>query len=361
LYLGQVSCSSFRNLENPHWQPGPGCHLLLGPNGAGKTSLLEAIYLLATTRSFRTAQLLECAHHGTSEFHLQGEAEGEQRIRLEIGFGPAGRHRTLNGNATSLVDHLRVLPVVAWTGEDREILSGPPEKRRRFLDQGIVGTRPTALETLARFRRTLFQKRQLLLRDDQSLRSWNELMASAAADLMSLRRQYLGSLSTALSEILSSTDLDLPDLRLEYRPSIRVADDDEAEILQELLKISADERRERRPLLGPQRDEVVIGWGRHSVRKVGSAGERKVLGLLLTAARGRVLSMADRSPVFLLDDADSELDEGRLASVWQAFQGASQVFVSSSRPDIWSMIPEAVRWQLTAGRISLEKGRKKVS
>ena len=359
--LDQISCSSFRNLEIPHWQPGRGCHLVLGPNGAGKTSLLEAIYLLATTRSFRTAQLLDCAHHGGTEFHLQGEIEGDQRVRLEIGSGPQGRYRTLNGSVTSLIDHLRVLPVVAWTGEDREILSGGPEKRRRFLDQGIVGTRPTALEVLARFRRTLFQKRQLLQGDGRGLHSWNELMAAAAAELMGLRREYLRSLSLALREILSTTDLDLPDMQLEYRPSIQVEDDDEEEILQELAKASADERRERRPLLGPQRDEVAIGWGEHSVRKVGSAGERKVLGLLLTAARGRVLAMSDRSPVYLLDDADSELDEGRLTSVWEAFRKAEQVFISSSRPGIWSMVPEAVRWQLAAGRIGLENGSDKRS
>ena len=351
--LGQISCSSFRNLENPYWQPGPGCHLVLGPNGAGKTSLLEAIYLLATTRSFRTTQLQDCARHGTTEFYLQGEVEVDQRVRVELSWGPRGRQRTLNGNTTSLIDHLRVLPVVAWTVEDREILNGPPEKRRRFLDQGIVGTRPAALEVLARFRRTLAQKRQLLLGDDRGLRSWNELLAAAAADLMRLRREYLDSLSTALAAVLASTELDLPDLELEYRPSMRVDDDAEEAILQELERVRDSERRERRPLLGPQRDEVLIGWGEHSVRKVGSAGERKVLGLLLSAARGEVLKSADRSPVYLLDDADSELDEGRLARVWQAFDGASQVFISSSRPDIWSMIPEARRWQLEGGRISL--------
>ena len=353
--LDQISCSSFRNLENPHWQPGPGCHLVLGPNGAGKTSLLEAIYLLATTRSFRTSRLLDCAHHGATEFHIQGEVEGDQRVRLEFGLDPGGRYRTLNGSVASLVDHLRILPVVAWTGEDREILSGPPEKRRRFLDQGIVGTRPMALETLARYRRTLFQKRQLLLRDDQGLRSWNELLASAAAELMRLRREYLESLSATLDEISRATDLDLPEIELEYRPSFRVENDDPEEILLELERASTDERRERRPLLGPQRDDVVIRWGDHSVRKVGSAGERKVLGLLLTAARGRVLREMDRAPVYLLDDADSELDEGRLTSIWQAFKGAEQVFISSSRPGIWSVVPEAVRWQLKAGRIGPDK------
>ena len=349
--LHQIRCSSFRNLENPQWQPGPGCHLVLGVNGAGKTSLLEAIYLLATTRSFRTSHLQDCARHGTNEFHLQGEVETDQRVRVEVGWGATGRQRSLNGSTTSLVEHLRVLPVVAWTAEDREIVSGPPERRRRFLDQGIVSSRPAALEVLAKFRRTLAQKRQLLLAGDRGMSSWNELFARAAADLMRLRREYVESLSSTLSEILAASELDLPELEIEYRPSLRVSDDGEEEILRELVRIRAEERRERRPLVGPQRDEVQIAWGEHNVRKVGSAGERKVLGLLLAAARGRVLTRSGRSPIYLLDDADSELDEGRLQRVWPAFGAASQVFISSSRPGIWTMIPEARRWRLEGGRI----------
>lgn len=351
--LAQISCRSFRNLESSPWQPGPGCHLILGPNGAGKTSLLEAIYLLATTRSFRTTQLLDCARHEGKEFHLEGEIEGHQRVNLQLGLSSTGRYRKLNGGATSLVDHLRVLPVVAWTDEDKEVLGGPPERRRRFVDQGIVGTRPAALETLARFRRTLFQKRRLLASGDgRGLKSWNELMAAAAAELMSLRREYLDQLSKALLEVLGSTDLDLPEIRLEYRPSIQVDGDEPVEILEKLERAESSEKREGRPLVGPQRDEVEIGWGQHRVRRVGSAGERKLLGLLLTAARGEVLEAAERSPVYLLDDADSELDKGRLTSVWRAFTAKNQVFVSSSRSDVWSAAPEAVRWHLEAGSIN---------
>lgn len=351
--LAQISCSSFRNLEISPWQPGPGRHLILGPNGAGKTSLLEAIYLLATTRSFRTARLLDCAHHDGREFHLEGEIEGGQRVNLQLGLSSTGRYRALNGGVTSLVDHLRALPVVAWTEEDKEVLSGPPERRRRFVDQGIVGTRPAALETLARFRRTLFQKRQLLASGDgRGLKSWNELMASVAAELMSLRREYLEQLAKALTGVMSSTDLDLPEIRLEYRPSIQVDGDDPRGILEKLESAESSEKSEGRPLVGPQRDEVEIGWGQHGVRRVGSAGERKALGLLLAAARGEVLEAAERTPVYLLDDADSELDKDRLTSVWQAFSASDQVFVSSSRPDVWAAAPEAIRWHLEGGSIN---------
>ena len=334
------------------WQPGSGCHLILGLNGAGKTSLLEAIYLLATTRSFRTSRLLDCARHDGKEFHLQAEVEGSQRIQLQIGLSSTGRYRSLNESVTSLVEHLRALPVVAWTEEERDVLSGSPGKRRRFIDQGVVGSRPAALEVLARFRRTLFQKRQLLAGGDgPDLGSWNELMATAAAELMRLRRDYVEQLSRATEEVLASTDLELPEIELVYRPSIQVDSDEPEEIRRELERAEASERRDRRPLVGPQRDEVMIGWGGHGVRQVGSAGERKVLGLLLTAARGSVLKSAGREPVYLLDDADSELDRGRLTAVWQAFMEAEQVFVSSSRPDVWPADSEASRWHLEAGSI----------
>ena len=330
--------------------------MILGPNGAGKTSLLEAIYLLATTRSFRTSQLLDCVRHGSDEFHLEGEVESDQRALLSFGSSAReGRYRSVNGSATTLVDHLRVLPVVAWTVADKEILDGPPERRRRFLDQGIVGGRPGALEVLARFRRTLFQKRQLLVSGTGGLGPWNELLAVAASELMVLRQEHVGRLSEALGEVIRAAELDLGEVTLEYRPSLQSDPDDPDGIHDELERMRQDEQRERRPLIGPQRDELLIRLAGHGIRRVGSAGERKVVGLLLTAARGRVLRELQRSPLYLLDDADSDLDSRRLASVWQVFGVAEQVLVTSSRPEVWAVANEAIRWRMEAGELSLGK------
>lgn len=350
--LSQLTCRSFRNLEDTRWQPGPGCHLLLGPNGAGKTSLLEAIYVLATTRSFRTARILDCPRRGTTEFRLAGEIEDEQRFHLETGLAPSGRYRAVNGRASSLVDHLRVLPIVAWTARDSELIDGAPQTRRRFLDQGIVGIRPAALEVLSRVRRCLVQKRKLLAQGGNGLTPWNEILAESASELMTMRRQYVQDLSKALQRVLQYSDFDPREVSLEYRPSIQVDGERAEEVFDVLHEVSAEERRERRLMVGPQRDDVIIRRDGYDVRRVLSAGERKSLGLVLTAARVGVLEDAGRSPILLIDDADSELDEQRLASVWSSFRDVHQTFVSSSRPSPWNEVLGLVRWDLREGRLS---------
>ena len=352
--LAQLSSRSFRNLEETQWQPGGGCHLVLGPNGAGKTSLLEAVYVLSTTRSFRTAQILDCRQHGEAEFHLQAEVETDQRTQLSVGLNGSGRYRSVNDSATSLVEHLRVLPVVAWTAAESSLLIGPPAGRRRFLDQGIVGAHPGALEVLARYRRALGQKKELLFRGGPGLSSWNGVMAQEASQLMVLRRDYVRQIGEALDQIVSLLGIDLPPIQLTYRPSIEGKYEDPTEVFDALDAIRDQERIESRSLLGPHRDELEIRWGEHLIKRVGSAGERKILGLVISAARGRVLTSEGRSPTYLLDDVDSELDGRRLGAIWEVFSDAKQLLVSSNREALWSIAPEAWRWHLETGHLKSE-------
>ena len=117
--LAQLTANGFRNLAPLSLRPEPGSRLFLGGNGAGKTSLLEAVYVLATTRSFRAAQIGDCARHGAGSFHLQGEIETDRRSALEVGWMEGQRVRALNGKITPIAEHLGVLPVVAWTAAGR--------------------------------------------------------------------------------------------------------------------------------------------------------------------------------------------------------------------------------------------------
>src|ERR1700687_107446 len=201
--LSHFTARGFRNLEPLDLAPSPGTHLLLGGNGAGKTSLLEAIYVLATTRSFRAGQVVGCVGHGATELALWGEVETDRRAALAVSVREGVRQRSVNGKPTSLTDHLAVLPVVAWAAVETGLLVGAPGARRRFMDRGVVATRPAALETLGRYREALRQKRELLARNGTGIEIWNELLAATAAEVIRLRAAYVDALRVELASVLN--------------------------------------------------------------------------------------------------------------------------------------------------------------
>ncbi len=288
--------------------------------------------------------------HGAESLTLEGSAGSAPRADLALAWGPAGRTRTLNGKAASLARHLSVLPVVSWTAADGEVVAGAPGARRRLLDQGVVGTRPAAIEGLARYRRALDQKRELLARGGRGLGSWNEVLASAAAELIRARGAYAERLGRAVSAVLDELDGDLPPVALRYRPSPAGSGGDPGATLKALEEARGREVERRRPLVGPHRDELEIEWGGRGARRVASAGESKLLGLALAAARGRILAGLGRPPIYLLDDVDSELDGARLEAAWKAFAGAEQVFASSHREDLGGRLGAAFECRLEAGK-----------
>lgn len=349
--LSIFAASHFRNLEPLKWGPGPGSHLLLGGNGAGKTSVLEAVYVVATTRSFRTARLEDCLRHGAPSFNLEAEAETDRRSTLEVRWVEGKRVRLLNGKTSSLAEHLGTLPVVAWTWAEGEVLVGAPKARRRFMDRGVVGSRATSLEVLNRYREALVHKRQLLLQGGEGLEVWNHLLATAAAELIHLRHAYVERLRETLGTVVQESGLSFPPIEARYRPSPSNGLEGADAILENLERVRERERRRQLPLVGPHRDELEILWGGHDIRRVASAGERKALSLLLLAAHGRALEAVGTRPVYLLDDADAELSPQTHAAVWNVFRGVEQVIATSNRPQVWLTLEVGKAWEMDKGRM----------
>jgi DNA replication and repair protein RecF len=310
--------------------------------------------VVATTRSFRAAQLADCVRHGSPSFRLHAEVDTDRRSSLAVAWVDSKRERSLNGKVSPLAEHLAALPVVAWTSAEAEVLIGAPKARRRFMDRGIVGSRPAALELLGRYREALRQKRGLLLQDGAGIEIWNELLASLAAEVIRLRHDYVETLRGTLLAVLEQSGLPFPPVELRYRPSPASGLEGAESIADSLDAIAERERRRQLPLLGPHRDELEILWGGHDIRRVASAGERKALSLLLLAAHGRAVEAAGRNPVYLLDDADAELAPLSHAAVWRVFQhDPRQIFASSNRPQVWLTLEVGKVWEMEKGKLSL--------
>lgn len=127
--ITRLIARNFRNLRALDWRPRAGWNVLVGPNGAGKTSVLEALYAVATTRSFRTARLARCVEHGAEGFRVEVEAEDDARVRLSIAWSDAGLDRRRNDSSVDLAEHLAALPVVLWWLGSLDAVGGKPDRK----------------------------------------------------------------------------------------------------------------------------------------------------------------------------------------------------------------------------------------
>lgn len=347
----------FRNLEDSSVDFGAGWSLVVGDNGAGKTSLLEALYLAATSKSFLSHKLIDCCRRGTDSFMAEIETEHEARARLRLAWSrDDGVRRSVNDSSSELLPYLEVQPILAYTARDAGLLDGAPAARRRFLDSNLVNHRPPTIRLLARVR-ALVEAKRAALAQGQPIGPWNELLVPEVLDLQTRRQQLIEDLERRTQTMLEELGLGERKPRLEYLPS-RPGDDwdgedAEAALLAELNRRREDERDCGYPLWGPQRDDWRWSWAADGVevKRRASRGEKKVLTIALFAACARLLVESGRQVTLLIDDLDAELDRRRRRQLCSQVAGLPQVVATSSRPDDWTEDVFGVTHAVADGRV----------
>ena len=325
--LLSLSADRLRNLRAIALKLPPSLGILVGRNGQGKTSLLEAAYLLATGRSFRTRQIREMVAWDGGPLRVGGrvaDAGGESRLAVVID-GPE-RRLTVDGADAGLETYLGRLDLIALPAEWMRVLREGPEERRRFLDRGIAGIDPSYLRTLAEYRRVLAQRNALLRSPrgrprEAELAAWDERLVQAAFGVHRRRRAYAVRLVSRLGEPGRALFGAEPELALVYHPSPPAARDEEPERYPAVLRACLDEGRGRDSALGftgdgPHRDDLALTLDGADLRKYGSAGQVRSAMIALKLAKLELLREERRgSPLFLMDDFDADLDEEKIESV----------------------------------------------
>ncbi|MCC6745095.1 MAG: DNA replication/repair protein RecF [Acidobacteria bacterium] len=347
MYLRSVEATGFRNLATSI-EFGPGLNILWGRNAQGKTSVLEAIYILANTKSFRTSTLRDAIAHGASEAIVRGVVE-HGAVRRELKFRVAGARKEffVNEKRESTVDYITQLDAIVFSFEELGVVRGEPAERRRFLDRGVVALRPAYLRTIADYNRILRQKSRLL-RDAAeaedanpgraaSLRStvgaWNEQLVELGAEMHRERTAYVDRLNAVLARNLFDERLDV-----RYVSSFEGKGDLDAyeQLYRSRLDLRFDaELASGRALIGPHRDDLEVRVAGRDVDRFGSAGQQRSALLILDLAQVDVYYEAfEEYPILLIDDIDAELDRDRIDRLLGRVEGKAQTFISTSKHDI---------------------------
>ena len=221
--LRRLYLKDFRNYEEAVIDLSEGVTLVTGANGQGKTSLLEALYYLATGRSFRTQHPSELVRHGASCFHLDlafTKHGVEQRLRISSD----GQTRRVYHNHVACrgwTAVLGVVPGVVMTPDDRDCIEGGPQHRRRFLDVQLAQADPLYVHHLTRYTRAMRQRNSLLRKGEVSgIACWEDVMASSAAYIIVQRASAVRDLSDKAHHLYRTIAGDNGTLVLHYRVSM---------------------------------------------------------------------------------------------------------------------------------------------
>ncbi|NOT46623.1 MAG: DNA replication and repair protein RecF [Acidobacteria bacterium] len=342
MFLESIEIENFRNLDS-NVCCGHDLNILVGINGQGKTNWLEAISILATTRSFKTARLQETIKFGEDLAVIRGRVGRAEDIHRDLQAAIQGSTKSffVNGKREPVQRYLAQLHAVVFNADELEVVRGTPEHRRRFLDAAIASIHPPYVQTLADYNRVIKQKNVLLqaARDEtvtlekaaELLEPWNEQLALHATRMHRSRVRYVQRLNEALEKRLFGSD----EITMRYASSLEGKGDlaDYENLIVERLKLRVQaETAAGYSLVGPHRDDLEILLDGHDLRKYGSAGQQRSVLLLLQLANISVYyAQQQEYPLFLLDDIDAELDYQRIGLLLEFLEGKTQTFVTTSK------------------------------
>jgi DNA replication and repair protein RecF len=361
VHLAHLRLRDFRNYPRLDADFTPGFHLLLGENAQGKTNILEAIYLLATLRSFRGVGGAQMVRHGQKGYFVGSQIVSQAQHEVKMYWSTQERNLSLDGRPVrKLTDYLGVLRTVVFCTEDLLLVKGPARARRRFLDLLLSQTHPTYLPLLQRYTQALRSRNALLKQsvvDPIALDGFSRELIGAGEEVMRLRAELVPKFLPLARLAYGRIAKDAEDLRLDYAPSVK------GDFAVALAQSRARERTYRSTLVGPHRDELPLLLNERSAAQFGSEGQKRTLAIALKMAQAEYLTdLHGAPPVLLIDDIMGELDlkrrSGFLPLLQRAHQSRGQVFMTATEENWPEELGRDVRrWVVRKGTLQAETVR----
>jgi len=364
VHISDLKLVNFRNYRNLELSLPPGVTVLQGDNAQGKTNLMEAAYMLATTKSHRASSDRELISHEAMKeaapftrltadiVRSTGNLEVGIILRLDgRGLASAGTESVpsspvvarkqvkLNGVPRRAADLVGQVNAVIFGATDSDLIAGAPVLARRYLDLINSQIDATYLRSLQRYNRVLLQRNHLLRQiqesrsDSGELEFWDAELVQNGVYLVGSRQKLVDSIDRLAQKVHQDLTSSTERLKVVYRPGI--GEGDGTSELDQLFHRALRRSRRREEaqgvtVVGPHRDNLEFLINGRDAGKYGSRGQQHTVALSLRLAEARYLgNESGDSPVLLLDDVFSELDSNRRRYLLDSIRGFQQVIIST--------------------------------
>jgi len=382
MILEFLSLTNFRNYSSANFTFSPTTTLVVGPNASGKTNLLEATYFLATGKSYRAGFEREVIRGGEGFARIKGvkglkgikeEDDGDLEVTIlanENGENTSSKRLKVNGVKKRLSDFAGNLRAVYFGPEEIELVTGPPSRRRRYLDSVLCQVDREYARSLLEYEKVLRQRNRLLLilREEglnpaphrvrgkgvnEQLEFWDEKLLVLAEVISSKRAQLIDFLNLRLegklklivyqskrspTEIYDWREREIAAGMTLWGPHrddfgfFAASSDPRSQTSRNPCAIVKNQGANLNGLLGGS--SVAAPWSTpRDLSTYGSRGEQRLAVLHLKLAELEFITeRAGDRPILLLDDIFSELDEDNRALVFKLL-GKQQTIITTTDID----------------------------
>ncbi|KRL38323.1 DNA replication/repair protein RecF [Liquorilactobacillus uvarum] len=372
MYLSELALKNFRNYEDVELSFSPKINVLIGENAQGKTNLLEAIYVLAMTRSHRTSSERELLTFKKENATIRGTIERKLgKLKLELILSKKGKKAKVNHlEQARLSQYVGQMNVILFAPEDLALVKGAPAVRRRFIDMEFGQIDPHYLHNLSQYR-TILKQRNKYLKQLQSKKAvdlvllgvLSDQLAAFGAEIIARRLKFLDKLEKYAQEIQNNITQSKENLSFEYEASISEVSEKSVDELYGVLRQSFADNSKKEifqgtTLYGPHRDDVRFLINMRNVQTYGSQGQQRTTALSVKLAEIELMKEeTGEYPILLLDDVLSELDGDRQTHLLKTIQDKVQTFLTTpSLSEITrQLIDDPKIFRIAQGKVELQK------
>lgn len=317
-------------------------NIIIGPNAEGKTTILEGISLLTNLKSLRTHKFSELIQHDRTEASVSAEIMCPTRSKLLVGLHTNKRFIKVDHQEVKSQSKYPFLgSSVSFIPDDLYLIKGSPDQRREFIDELGTSLDPTYSKVLQKFDHTLKQRNKLL----KSMKTgsfsleeyalWTEKFVESAVPVYESRIRFVKILNDYLPRIFKDLFKTSEDLKVIYKHSLESDDFISDALYKKINQLIEAERAVGYSLAGPHRDDLEFLMNELESKSYSSQGQIRGIVIALKIAQLELTKHhRNWSPVLLLDDIISELDDHRVRSLVDYLSNyPGQLFVTTAEVD----------------------------
>jgi len=358
--ITNLNLTNYRSYSNLDLNLNSGISVFVGKNGEGKTNIAESILYLTFLNSHRSSGNTPLVKLGSNAAYIRAKVKYPEReilVELEINIDKANRAKINQNPVRSQKEIFGIVQAIYFSPEDLDIVRGDPSERRRFIDQLLTLRSPRVAAVISDYERAVKQRNSLLKTraSIQALEPWDKQVADFGGQLISLRLSALSQLTPLFNNIYKEIS-NIKPAEIIYKSSIDATSKDAAvnseKIIDKLKSNRSAELERGLTLTGPHRDDLLLMLGEHQVKGYASHGESWSIALSLKLATYNLLKLDGLSPILILDDVFSELDEDRRERLSEIARKAEQTIITVA---VESDLPKGLsgdRYLVKSGSVS---------